>query len=84
MTWEIFVGITVLVGFAIAIITPILKLNSSITQLNCSINTLNKSVTSIEKKINEIGKRQDEMEIEFAKLKAEHKALQQKVDYLHH
>lgn len=84
MTWEIFIGITVIVGFAITTITPIMKLNSSITKLNCSIDTLNKSMSSNEKKINEQGKRQDEMDVELAKLKAEHKALQQKVDYLHH
>lgn len=40
MTWEIFLGISAIVAFAIAIITPIIKLNTNITKLSCTIESM--------------------------------------------
>lgn len=84
MTWEIFVGLTVLFGFMVAVITPISKLNSSITKLNCSIDTLNKNMASNEKRITNHGKEIDVLKREVAELSTQQKALKEKVDYFHH
>ena len=84
MTWEIFVGITVLVGFMIAVMTPIIKLNASITKLNCSIDTLNKNMANNEKRITSHGKEIDEIKQNIININAVIKALKEKVDYFHH
>lgn len=49
MTWEIFLGIAALVGFAITVGAPILKLNTSIVKLNGSIDSLKESVDRIDR-----------------------------------
>jgi hypothetical protein len=49
MTWEIFLGIVALVGFALTVGAPILKLNTSITKLNSSIESLKESVDRIDR-----------------------------------
>lgn len=48
MSWEIFLGISALVGFVISITGPILKLNTSITQLNASVDVLKSAIDRIE------------------------------------
>lgn len=48
MTWEIFLGITALVGFFITIGAPILKLNTSIIRLNESVNVLRDTIAKNE------------------------------------
>lgn len=40
MTWEIMLGIIALFGFLTAVMTPIVKLNTSITKLNLALETL--------------------------------------------
>lgn len=47
MTWEIFIGISVLISFCIAIATPILKLNTSITKLADTTLSLDNAVNKI-------------------------------------
>lgn len=84
MTWEIFVGITVLVAFIISTVTPILKLNSSITKLNCSIDQLNKNMATTERRIDIHGKEIDELKNRTTQIDSDVKALEKKVDYLHH
>lgn len=51
MTWEIFLGISALVAFGVAVVTPIIKLNSSITKLNCAIDMLNASMAKSDKRL---------------------------------
>lgn len=46
--WEIFGVITSLIGFAIAIGTPVIKLNTSITKLIFHIDSLDKGLESLE------------------------------------
>ena len=48
MTWEIFLGIVALVGFITAVMTPIIKLNTSITKLNSALELLQISMNRIE------------------------------------
>lgn len=48
MTWEIFVGIGVIVSFVAAIAAPLLKLNTSITKLNSSVDVLKAAIDRIE------------------------------------
>lgn len=48
MTWEIFLGLVTLVGFIVSVMTPIIKLNSSITKLNVALGALQSSMTKIE------------------------------------
>ena len=48
MSWEIFLGISALVGFVLSITGPILKLNTSITQLNASVDVLKTAIERIE------------------------------------
>lgn len=50
MTWEIFLGIVALIGFAVSVGTPILKLNTNIVKLNSSIDSLKDSIGNIDKK----------------------------------
>ena len=83
MTWEIFVGITVLVGFMIAVMTPIIKLNGSITKLNCSIDTLNENMATNEKRITEHGKQIDGLKQETVKMNGRIETLEQKIKYFH-
>ena len=49
MTWEIVIGLIALVGFAITVGGPVLKLNTSIVKLNSSIESLKESVDRIDK-----------------------------------
>ena len=55
MTWEIVVGIGTLIGFGVAVITPIVKLNSSITKLNCSIDELNSQMAKSDRRLDAHG-----------------------------
>lgn len=48
MTWEIFLGITALLSFVIAITGPMLKLNTSITKLNSSVDVLKEAIDKID------------------------------------
>ena len=48
MTWEIFLGIVGLGGFNISVMTPIIKLNTSITKLNVALETLQTSMNKID------------------------------------
>ena len=48
MTWEIFLGITALVGFVISVTTPLMKLNTSITKLNNSVDVLKSAIDRID------------------------------------
>lgn len=48
MSWEIFLGISALVGFVLSITGPILKLNTSITKLNASVDVLKSAIDRIE------------------------------------
>lgn len=50
MTWEIFLGIVALIGFAVSVGTPILKLNTNIVKLNSTIEALRDSVNQIDKR----------------------------------
>ena len=44
MTWEIALGIFALITFGIAVVTPIIKLNTLVTKLNSSIEYLSKMI----------------------------------------
>lgn len=56
MTWEIVVGIIALVGLIISVVTPIAKLDASITGLKCSIDALNQNMARNEERITHHGK----------------------------
>ena len=51
MTWEIVAGIIALVGLIISVVTPIAKLDASITGLKCSIDALNQNMARNEERI---------------------------------
>lgn len=55
MTWEIVVGIGTLIGFGVAVISPIIKLNGSITKLNCSIDELNAQMAKSDRRLDAHG-----------------------------
>lgn len=71
MTWEIFVGITVLFGFGVAVVTPLIKLNSSITKLNCAIDTLNTNLSTTDSRVTEHGKQIEDHERRITILEVE-------------
>ena len=48
MTWEIFLGIVALIGFIITVMTPIIKLNTSITKVNIALESLQASMNKID------------------------------------
>lgn len=54
MTWEIVVGIIALFSFGVAVVTPIIKLNTSITRLNSTVEYLNKTLDRHEEEIHEL------------------------------
>ena len=43
MTWEIFLGISALFGFCVAVIKPVVSLTQAITKLNSSCDELGKN-----------------------------------------
>lgn len=57
MTWEIFTGITVLIGFLISIIGPFTKLTKTMTELTISVQALKEVVEELGVKNNEAHKR---------------------------
>ena len=87
MTWEIFVGITVLVAFMGAVIAPIIKLYEAITKLSCSIDAIsqrfdeNQSVNN--KRLEKHGKEIDEIKELAQKNEREIKAVKERVEFLH-
>lgn len=87
MTWEIFVGITVLVAFMGAVIAPIIKLYEAITKLTCSIDAINqrfdenRSVNN--KRLEKHGKEIDETKELAQNNKREIEALKERVEFLH-
>lgn len=72
MNWEIFLGISVLVGFGVTVATPIIKLNTSITKLNCSIDKLNEGMASSDRRLTEHGKHLDGLEHRVTVLESFH------------
>lgn len=70
MTWEIVIGLSVLVGFGISVSTPIVKLNTSITRLNCSIDALNKNMDTASRRIDAHGRQLDDLEHRVTRLEA--------------
>lgn len=57
MTWEIVVGISVLFGFIVAVVTPLVKLNTSITKLDCTMEEINKHLENSDKQTIENSRR---------------------------
>ena len=72
MTWEIVAGLIALVGFAISVSTPIIKLNTSITKLNCSIDALNENMAISEKRITKHGEEIDKIKTRLTVLEGFH------------
>lgn len=87
MTWEIFVGITVLVAFMGAVIAPIIKLYEAITRLSCSIDAMGRrfdeNQSANNKRLEKHGKEIDEIKELSQKNEREIKALREHVDLLH-
>lgn len=87
MTWEIFVGITVLVAFMGAVIAPIIKLYEAITKLSCSIDAMgrrfdeNQNVNN--KRLEKHGKEIDEIKELAQKNEREIAAVKERVEFLH-
>lgn len=50
MEWQIVLVLITLVGFVTAIVTPLLKLNTSISNLNATMKNLDELVTEVRKK----------------------------------
>lgn len=83
MTWEIFVGIGVLVSFMIAVISPILKLNKSITELNCTMKTVNENMAKNEKRITKHGEELDELKNRVGSCENDISNMKEKIKYFH-
>lgn len=83
MTWEIVLGIIALFGFVVAVVTPILKLNSSITKLNCTIDTLNKTMDTTKERVTEHGKEIDKLRTDCNQNKNDIKRIEQHIETLH-
>ena len=83
MTWEIFVGIGVLVSFMIAVISPILKLNKSITELNCTMKTLNENMAKNEKRITKHGEQIDDLAVRVGNCENDINNMKEKIKYFH-
>ena len=47
MTWEIFLGIVALIGFCVAIMTPLMKLSKTMTELNVNMQNLNQAMNTL-------------------------------------
>lgn len=47
MSWEIFLGIVVLVGFCITIATPLMKLSKIMTELNVNTQNLSQAMSTL-------------------------------------
>lgn len=86
MSWEIFVGITVIFGFMVAVVTPIIKLYEAITKLSCSIDAINQrfddNQTVNNKRLEKHGQEIDELKELAQANKQEIKAVREKVDRL--
>ena len=54
MTWEIALGIFALITLGIAVVTPIIKLNTLVTKLNSSIEYLSKMIDKHDIEIHEL------------------------------
>lgn len=87
MTWEIFLGISALVGFAVAIMTPIVKLTGAVTKLSCAIDSLSKrfdeNQKATDKRLDAHGKKIDELDIRLAQSERAYEHIKEKVDYFH-
>ena len=87
MTWEIFVGITVLFAFMVAVITPIIRLYEAITKLSCSIDAINQRFDENQsvnnKRLEKHGQEIDEIKELAQKNERDIKALNERVDFLH-
>ena len=47
MTWEIFLGIVALVSFMITVISPFMKLSTTMTELNVNMQNLNQAMNTL-------------------------------------
>lgn len=83
MTWEIFIGIGVLVSFMIAVISPILKLNKSITELNCTMKTVNDNMAKNEKRITKHGEQIDDLSVRVGNCENDISNMKEKIKYFH-
>ena len=83
MTWEIFVGIGVLVSFLIAVISPILKLNKSITELNCTMKTLNENMAKNEKRITKHDEQIVDLTARVGTCESDISNMKEKIKYFH-
>lgn len=88
MTWAIFLGISALVAFVIGIMTPIVKLNSTITKLDCTIDALsgrfNETNRVTTKRLDAHGKEIDELREQGSRHEQELKNIKEKVEFFHH
>lgn len=88
MTWEIFLGISALVAFTIAIMTPIVKLTGAVTKLSCAIDALSKRFDEkqevTDKRLAAHGKRLDELDVRIAKNEQNYNNIKEKVEFFHH
>ena len=87
MTWEIFVGLTVIFAFMIAVITPIIKLYEAITKLSCSIDAINQRFDENQsvnnKRLEKHGQEIDEIKELAQKNEREIAAVKERVEFLH-
>lgn len=87
MTWEIFIGITVLFAFMVAVITPIIRLYEAITKLSCSIDAINQRFDENQsvnnKRLEKHGQEIDEIKELAQNNEREIKALKERVEFLH-
>lgn len=51
--WQVVLVIISLVGFVIGVVTPLIKLNSTITELNVTLKNTNKIVACIDEKVDD-------------------------------
>lgn len=87
MTWEIFVGITVIFAFMVAVVTPIIKLYEAITKLSCSIDAINQRFDENQsvnnKRLEKHGQEIDELKELAQNNKREIAAVKERVEFLH-
>lgn len=87
MTWEIFVGISVLFAFIVAVVTPIIKLYEAITKLSCSIDAINQrfdeNQSANNKRLEKHGREIDELKEMSQRNARDIQSIRERVDFLH-
>ena len=70
MSWEIVVGIITLFGFGVAVVKPIINLNTNITHLTDSIKNLTQQIAIVNKRLDAHSDKIDDHEKRIIRLES--------------